>query len=88
MTHSKQAAKRVRQNERIRLHNRAIRSNVRSAVKQTLAAETPEKRSEKLSQAMKKADKAAKAGVIHRNQAARRKSRLAKAVNKLAKAGQ
>ena len=84
MTHSKQAAKRVRQNNRARVQNRAVRSGVKSAVRSTLAADTPEKRASLLRDAMKKADKAAKHGVIHKNQAARRKSRLMRALNKLA----
>ena len=84
MTHSKQAAKRVRQNERARIHNRAVRSSVKTAVKMTLSAETTEKRAALLRDAMKKADKAAKVGIIHKNQAARRKSRLMRALNRLA----
>jgi small subunit ribosomal protein S20 len=87
MTHSKQSAKRVRQNDKARVRNRAVRSSVKSAIKQTLAADSPEKRAELMRLAMRKADKAAKSGVIHKNQASRRKSRLQRALNKLAAAG-
>lgn len=85
MTHSKQAAKRVRTNEKARLRNRATRSSLRSALKNAANA-APEKRDEALRVAFKRADKAAKHGVIHKNTAARRKSRLQKAANKLAAA--
>ena len=87
MTHSKQAAKRVRQNEGARVRNRAVRSGVKSSVKATLAADSPDKRAALLREAMRKADKAAKHGVIHKNQASRRKSRLMRALNKLASTG-
>jgi small subunit ribosomal protein S20 len=87
MTHSKQAAKRVRQNNRARVQNRAVRSSVKSVFKQTLAGDTPQAREKLLRDAMSKADKAVKSGVIHKNQASRRKSRLMRALNKLAAAG-
>jgi len=87
MTHSKQAAKRVRQNNRVRVRNRGVRSAIKTAIKHTLEADSPEKRAALLRDAMKKTDKAAKFGVLHKNQAARRKSRLMKALNKLAAAG-
>ena len=86
MTHSKQAAKRVRSSNKARVQNRAVRSAVRSAITKTLAAETPAQRATLLRDAMKKTDKAAKGGVLHKNTAARRKSRLMKALNKLAAA--
>lgn len=86
MTHSKQAAKRNRTNLKARVRNRAVRSGVKTAIKHTLEGDTPEKRAALLRDAMKKTDKAAKQGVLHRNTAARRKSRLMKALNKLAAA--
>lgn len=85
MTHSKQAAKRVRTANRRRLKNRSIRSGIKSKIKNTIAAE-PAKRAELLVESVSTIDKAAKAGVIHKNTAARRKSRLQKALNKLAAA--
>ncbi len=87
MTHSKQSAKRVRQNDKARVRNRAVRSSIKSAIKTTLAGDSPEKRATLMREAMRKTDKAAKSGVIHKNQAARRKSRLQRALNKLAAAG-
>lgn len=85
MTHSKQAAKRVRTSNLRRQKNRAVRSSIKSKIKNTIAAE-PAKRAELLVESVSTIDKAAKAGVIHKNTAARRKSRLQKALNKLAAA--
>jgi small subunit ribosomal protein S20 len=85
MTHSKQAAKRVRTNEKARFRNRAVRSGLKSALKSALSA-APDKRDAAARLAIQRADKAAKQGVIHKNTAARRKSRLQKALNKLAAA--
>lgn len=85
MTHSKQSAKRVRTANRRRLKNRSVRSGIKSKIKNTVAAE-PAKRAELLIESVSTIDKAAKAGVIHKNTAARRKSRLQKALNKLAAA--
>lgn len=85
MTHSKQAAKRVRTSNRRRNKNRAVRSAVKSKTKATVAA-APAERPAMLRESMKMIDKAAKAGVIHKNAAARKKSRLMKALNKLAAA--
>lgn len=75
MTHSKQSAKRVRTANRRRLKNRSVRTAIKSKVKQTVAAE-PAKRADLLVESVSTIDKAAKAGVIHKNTAARRKSRL------------
>jgi small subunit ribosomal protein S20 len=84
MTNSKQSAKRLRTSERQRLQNKAIRTAMRTAMKGVLKAESPDKGKSALVQAMKRIDKAAKSNVIHKNAAARFKSRLAKRVAKLA----
>ena len=70
--------KRNRQNERRRLRNKSVRSELRTRTKGAVAAaelET-EDRVELLRVAVKRIDKAAARGVIHKNQAANRKSRL------------
>ena len=79
MPNSKQAKKRMTQDEQRRLHNKAITSEMRSAVKKVLTAETPEAAKAAMPEAMKKVDKAAKANIIHANAAARKKSQLSKA---------
>jgi small subunit ribosomal protein S20 len=76
--------KRNRQNEKRRLRNKSVRSELRSRTKAASAANESgaEDSAETVRLAMKRIDKAAQKGVIHKNQAARRKSRLAKQANK------
>ena len=73
--------KRNRQNEKRRLRNKAVRSEMRSRTKGAASAveSGADDAAEKLRLALKSIDKAAQKGVIHKNQAARRKSRLVKA---------
>jgi len=70
--------KRNRQNERRRLRNKSVRSEMRTRTKTaTRAIETDtEDRDEVLRRAVARIDRAAAQGVIHKNQAANRKSRL------------
>lgn len=82
MAHSKQAKKRVRQNEKARQENKIVRTAMRSAVKKVLQAPTPEEAAQALPAAMKRVDKAAKKGVIHSNAAARKKSQLSRLASK------
>jgi small subunit ribosomal protein S20 len=69
--------KRMRQNERRRLRNRTIRSQVRTAVKTARTTQTGELRTV-IADAIRALDKAVTKGVIHRNTAARKKSSLAR----------
>lgn len=72
--------KRNKQNEKRRLRNRVARGTARSAVikaRTALEANTPETK-EAVMKAISELDKAAEQGVIHKNNAARRKSRLMK----------
>ena len=89
MANSKQAIKRARQNsDRYKLRH-AQRSVVRTAVKAVRAdvdSKDKAKASESLIKAQKVIDKAASKNVIHKNAAARTKSRLSKAIKEL-KAG-
>ncbi len=80
MPNNKQAKKRVRQDEERRVHNKTIRSSMRTAMKKVLKAETADEASAAMPMAMKKIDKAAKTNIIHDNAAARYKSRLARNV--------
>ncbi|MCD6239693.1 MAG: 30S ribosomal protein S20 [Thermotogae bacterium] len=84
MPNSKSAIKRVKTNEKRRIRNRIIKSHFKKAVKKVyLAMEQGER--EKLKDLLRAAlieiDKAASKGTIHKNQAARRKSRLTLKVN-------
>jgi small subunit ribosomal protein S20 len=79
----KSQIKRNRQNEKARERNKAVRSEMKTRVKRavTAAEEGADDAKEAFEAAVKRIDKAASKGVIHKNQAARRKSRLAKRVN-------
>ncbi|WP_036224423.1 30S ribosomal protein S20 [Mesoaciditoga lauensis] len=85
MANSRSAKKRVRASERKRIMNQIAKSKFKTAVKKALsAAENGEEDLQaKLSEAFSKIDKAAKSGAIHKNQAARRKSRLIKKIRLL-----
>ena len=72
--------KRNKQNEKRRLRNRVARGTARNAVSKArtaLEANTPETK-EAVIKAISELDKAAEQGVVHKNNAARRKSRLMK----------
>ena len=77
MANTKSAIKRIRQNERRRLRNRAMRSKIRGTVKAARAAEGTARVAVVL-EAIRVLDKAVSKGVIHRNTAARKKSALAR----------
>jgi small subunit ribosomal protein S20 len=76
----KSQIKRNRQNEKRRVRNKAVRSELKTRVKRAADAteQGTEDSTEALRLAVKRLDKAASKGVIHKNQAARRKSRLMK----------
>jgi small subunit ribosomal protein S20 len=81
----KSQIKRNRQNDKRRLRNRVFRGTARIAVKNARTAideGVPESKTA-LASAISELDKAAEKGVIHKNNAARRKSRLVKAFNKM-----
>lgn len=80
MANIKSQIKRNRQNEKRRLRNRTVRGAARTAVNQARAAftaEAPETKAAVL-KAISLLDKAAGKGVVHPNNAARRKGRLMK----------
>ncbi|MCV7382672.1 30S ribosomal protein S20 [Mycolicibacter longobardus] len=86
MANIKSQVKRNRTNERARLRNQSVKSAVRTAIRAFReAAESgdKEKAGELLVSTSRKLDKAASKGVIHKNQAANKKSALARALNKL-----
>ncbi len=88
MAHTKSAKKRIRQNERDRLANKAKRTAMKTFTKKVLnavAAGDLEGAKKFLPLAMKKIDKAAKTHVIHKNTAARKKSKVNRAVAALEK---
>jgi len=79
----KSQIKRILTNKKATERNKAVRSEVKTAVRATreaIAAGDKEKASAALVVASKKLDKAASKGVIHQNQAANKKSSIAKQV--------
>ena len=78
MANIKSQIKRNRQSVVLREKNKAVRSEVRTRTKNALssAENGAEDAGEQLRLAVKRIDKAAAKGIIHANQAARRKSRL------------
>jgi small subunit ribosomal protein S20 len=86
MPNSTSAKKRLRQSIDRRLHNRSIRSNVRTLIRKARAAVSAgdvETSTAAFQLASKKLDQAAAKNVIHANTAARIKSRLSRAVKNL-----
>jgi len=82
MPNNAAAEKRMRQEQKRRLHNRSIKSLVKTQItiaRQAIA--TDAEAEEAVRAAVSELDRAAKQGVIHRNNAARRKSRLMKQLN-------
>jgi small subunit ribosomal protein S20 len=82
----KSQVKRNRTNERRRLRNKSVKSSLHTAIRAFReAAQTgdKDKATELAKSASRKLDKAASKGVIHKNQAANRKSALALALNRL-----
>ncbi len=81
----KSQIKRNRTNEISRLRNKEAKSEVKTRLKSAVgAAETgSETAAEDLRMAVKRLDKAAARGIIHKNQASNRKSRLVRRINAL-----
>ena len=92
MANSKSAIKRIRTSERNRLRNKAYKSSLRTLTKKYLGAveeytanptpENLETAKQSMSAAYSKIDKAVKRKVLHRNNGARKKSKIAKALIK------
>ncbi len=93
MANIKSAIKRVQIAERNRLRNKSYKSAVKTLMKKYLTAlatyaanPSPEALSTvntQMAEAYRKIDKAVKSGVLHSNNGARKKSRLAKALNRV-----
>ena len=82
MPNNASAEKRMRQEQKRRLHNRMVKSIVKTNItKARNAIATGVESEEAVRAAISELDRAAKKGVIHRNNAARRKSRLMKQLN-------
>ncbi|CAB4583497.1 MAG: 30S ribosomal protein S20 [Actinobacteria bacterium] len=87
MANIKSQIKRNRQSEKARLRNKAVRSELKTRTKRVLASidEGSADITEQARLAIQRIDTAASKGVIHKNQAARRKSRLMARINAASK---
>lgn len=86
MANTKQAKKRIRQAEKHRQHNASMRSMLRTYIKKVAAAistSDQEAAIASLRQATPIIDRMADKGIIHKNKAARHKSRLSARIKKL-----
>lgn len=87
MANIKSAKKRILVAEKNRIRNVAFKSSIKTAVKKVLEfanAGAQDELKAALSKAYQLCDKAVSKGVLHKNTAARKKSRLTKAINKIA----
>lgn len=90
MPHTASAKKRLRKSIKRRLHNRAVKRDIKLQSKQVseaAAAGDLERLSQEVRLAVKKLDKAAARRIIHPNTAARVKSRLARILHEKKPAG-
>ena len=86
MANIKSQIKRIKTNEKARLRNKAVKSELKTyvrRVREAVAAGDKEAATTAVAAASRKLDKAVSKGVIHANQAANRKSAIAKLVNSL-----
>jgi small subunit ribosomal protein S20 len=82
----KSQIKRIRTNEKARLRNKSVKSALKTAVRKFRAAADAGDKEQALAHlraAIRALDKAVSKGVIHRNQAANRKSAMARRANQL-----
>lgn len=83
MPQTKQAIKRVRQAEKKRKHNRTRKSKMRTLIKSVLTSTDKNEAQALLIEATSYIDRMTVKGIVHKNNAARKKSALTKYVNNL-----
>ena len=81
MANIKSQKKRILTNAKRQERNKAVRAEVKTRVKAATTAAGTDDSAEALRLAVKRIDKAAQKGVMHKNAAARKKSRLMKQIN-------
>ncbi len=84
MANHKSSIKRIRQEEKRRLHNRYYAKTMRNAVRKLRSTTEKTEAAALLPKVTKMLDKLAKVNIIHKNKASNLKSKLAVYVNKLA----
>ncbi|MEN8224730.1 MAG: 30S ribosomal protein S20 [Bacteroidota bacterium] len=83
MANHKSALKRIRQNEKRKIHNRYYGKTMRNAVRKFRAMDNKKEAEEKLPGIVSLIDKLAKRSIIHKNKAANLKSKLTNHVNSM-----
>ncbi|MFZ0930439.1 MAG: 30S ribosomal protein S20 [Syntrophobacteraceae bacterium] len=86
MANHKSAIKRARQSDEQRVRNRSRKTRMKNVIRdleEAIAGKSPEKAAEQLKKAVSVIAKTASKGVVHRNTASRRISRLTRGVNAL-----
>jgi small subunit ribosomal protein S20 len=86
MPYHKSVKKNIRNSKRANVRNRTTRSRIRSAIRAVLDSKTKPEGQKALQLAFAMIDKGEKVGLLHKNNAANQKSRLAKVINTLAAA--
>lgn len=83
MANIKSAKKRIRQNEKRRLHNRYYAKTARNFMRSMRAEEDVAKVAEMMPELQRKLDKLVKMNIIHRNKAANLKSAMARHITSM-----
>lgn len=83
MAHHKSAKKRIRSSEKRRKNNKMTDSKIKTVLKKTLATTTKEDVEKLYKEAVAIIDKGAAKGRLHKNNAARKKAKITKHLNKL-----
>ncbi len=83
MAHHKSAKKRIRSSEKRKKINKMTDSKIKTVMKKTLATSTKEEVEQLYKEAVAIIDKGAAKGRLHKNNAARKKSRITKHLNEL-----
>jgi small subunit ribosomal protein S20 len=83
MAHHKSAKKRIRTSERKKAVNKMTDSKIKTVIKKTLATDKKEELEVLYKEAIAILDKGTSKGRLHKNNAARKKSKLTKHLNKI-----
>ncbi len=83
MAHHKSAKKRIRSSEKRKKINKMTDSKIKTVMKKTLATSTKEEVEQLYKEAVAIIDKGAAKGRLHKNNAARKKSKITKHLNEL-----
>lgn len=83
MPQHKSAIKRLRQDEKRKKHNNTRRSKMRTLIKKVTSSTDKQTAEKNLTEAVSLIDRLAVKGILHKNTAARKKSKLTKFVNNL-----